>query len=361
MPSTIASLTARAVLVPMIRPLHTSTGSIDKVPFVLVDVATTAGAVGRSYLFCVTPMALKSTVAMLDDIAPLILGKPLAPFDLGQLLEKRFTLLGTTGVVGMALAGIDMAAWDALAIEAGQPLARLLGGTPRDIPAYNSCGLGLMGPDKVAREAVQLLASGFRAIKLRLGYATLAEDLAALHAVKAAVPADILVMSDYNQGLDASEAIRRGHALDDLGLTWIEEPIDAHDHAGNARVAAALKTPVQIGENYWGPRDMGRALAAGASDYTMPDLMRIGGVSGWMRAAALAQAAGIPMSTHLFSEFSAHLMCVTPTAHWLEYVDWPNPLLKEPLTIREGKAVVREVPGTGMAWDETAVAKYRYT
>ena len=97
------------------------------------------------------------------------------------------------------------------------------------------------------------------------------------------------------------------------------------------------------------------------SDYTMPDLMRIGGVSGWMCAAALAHAAGVSMSTHLFSEFSAHLMCITPTAHWLEYVDWPKPQVKEPLTIRDGSAVAREVPGNGMVWDEAAVAKYRFT
>ena len=324
--STITALKARAVLVPMTRPLHTSTGSITQVPFVLVDLRTSSGATGRGYLFCVTPAALKSTVAMLDDLAPIIQGQALAPVELFGMLEKRFTLLGSTGILGMALAGIDMAAWDALAIEAGQPLVRLLGGkldTPtRGVKAYNSCGLGLMGAKKVAKEAVELLHGGFTAIKLRLGYATLEEDVAAVKAVKAAVPAHIKVMSDYNQALNPAEASRRGHALDDLGLTWIEEPVRADDHAGHARVAAALKTPVQIGENYWGPRDMCRAIAANASDYVMPDAMRIGGVTGWLRAAALAEAAALPMSTHLFPEISAHLMCVTPTAHWLEYVDW---------------------------------------
>ena len=361
MPTTIASLKARAVLVPMTRPLHTSTGSITRVPFVLLDLTTSAGSVGRGYLFCITPLALKATVAMLEDLASLVVGQPLVPYDIAQMLEKRFTLLGNTGILSMAVAGIDMAAWDALAIEAGVPLAHALGGTMRPVKAYNSCGLGLKGPQNVAREALELLAGGFTAIKLRLGYATLAEDIAAVHAVKDAVPAEVLVMSDYNQALDVSEAIRRGHALDDLGLAWIEEPTDAFDHAGNARVAAALRTPVQIGENYWGPRDMGRAIAAAASDYVMPDLMRIGGVSGWMRAAALAHAAGLPMSSHLFSEFSAHLMCVTPTAHWLEYVDWANPVLKTPLEIRGGHAILRDVPGAGIEWDETAVAKYAFT
>jgi mandelate racemase len=358
MPSTITSLKTRAVLVPMTRPLQTSTGSITKVPFVLVDLATSTGAVGRGYLFCITPLALKATVAMLGDLASLVVGQPLVPYEIGQMLEKRFILLGNTGILAMAMAGIDMAAWDALAIEAGVPLAEALGGAVRPVQAYNSCGLGLMGPERLARDVAELLAGGFSAVKLRLGYATLAEDIAALHAVKGAVPAEVLVMSDYNQALDPTEAIRRGLALDGLGLAWIEEPVDAFDHAGNARVAAALRTPVQIGENYWGPRDMARAIAAAASDYVMPDLMRIGGVSGWMRAAALAHAAALPMSSHLFPEFSAHLMCVTPTAHWLEYVDWANPLLRDPLEIRAGHAQVRAVPGAGIEWDEVAVAKY---
>lgn len=358
MTSLIKSVKARAVLVPMTRPLHTSTGAITRVPFTLVDVVTAAGAVGRGYLFCVTPMALRATVAMIEDIAPLVAGQPLVPWDIEQMLEKRFTLLGVPGVVAMALAGIDMALWDARAVEAGLPLAELLGGSVRPVRAYNSCGLGLMGPDALAREAVELLAGGFGAVKLRLGYPTLEEDLAAVRAVRAVLPAGTQVMTDYNQALDPTEAIRRGHALDAAGLAWIEEPVRADDHAGCARVAAALHTPVQIGENYWGPRDMGRAIAAQASDYVMPDLMRIGGVSGWMRGAALAQAAGLPMSTHLFPEMSAHLMCVTPTAHWLEYVDWINPVQKNPLVIRDGCAWPNPLPGSGLDWDEAAVARY---
>lgn len=360
MPSNITSLAARAVLVPMTRALHTGSGSITHLPLVLIDLISSAGASGRAYLFCVTPLALKSTVAMLEAIAAEIINRPLVPFDIGQALEKRFVLLGNTGIVSMALSGIDMAAWDALAIEAQLPLARLLGGNLKPVRAYNSCGLGLMGAEKVAREAVELQERGFAAVKLRLGYPTLAEDLAAVRAVRAALPANVEVMTDYNQALDVTEAIRRGHALEEFGLTWIEEPVPAADHAGNARVAAALKTPVQIGENFWGPRDMDRAIAAQASDYVMPDAERIGGVSGWMRAAALAQAAGLPMSTHLFPEVSAHLMCVTPTAHWLEYVDWANPVLAEPLEIRDGHAVLRDVPGSGIEWNEAAVTKYSY-
>ena len=360
-PATITALNSHAVLVPLGRPLHTSSGAIDKVPLVLLDLVTSSGVVGRSYLFCVSPLALKATVAQLDGLATLLVGQPLMPYDIEQMLNRRMTLLGAVGLVGMAISGIDMAAWDAQAQLAGLPLARLLGGSVRPVPAYNSCGLGLMGEAKVAREALELLGDGrFRALKLRLGYPTLEEDVAAVHAVQAAVPAGTLVMTDYNQALTPAEAIRRGHAIDDLGLAWIEEPVRADDHAGSALVATALKTPVQLGENFWGPRDMARAIAAHACDYAMPDAERIGGVSGWMRAAAVADAAAMPMSTHLFPEISSHLMCVTPTAHWLEYVDWADAVLQQPLEVRAGMAIIRDAPGTGIEWNLQAVAQYRY-
>jgi mandelate racemase len=259
----------------------------------------------------------------------------------------------------MALSAIDVAAWDVLAIAAGQPLARFLGASPRPIPAYNSCGLGLMAPEAVADEAEQLLAGGFRAIKLRLGYPTLAADIAALRAVRKRVPADIAVMVDYNQALTLAQALERGRALDQEGVYWLEEPIRHDDYAGNARLVRDLTSPVQIGENFNLIAAMQAALDAGAADYVMPDLDRIGGVTGFMRAAALAAARGIEMSSHLFPEVSAHLLAATPTAHWLEYMDWAAPILAEPLKIVDGHARVADRPGNGLVWSPDAVARYR--
>jgi mandelate racemase len=140
---------------------------------------------------------------------------------------------------------------------------------------------------------------------------------------------------------------------------WIEEPVRADDFAGNARVAREIATPIQIGENFMGPEQMAQALAAGACDYAMPDAQRIGGVTGWMRAAALAQAAGVEMSSHLFPEVSCHLLAVTPTCHWLEYVDWADPVLAEPAKLKDGHVLVPERPGAGMRWDEKAVKRYQ--
>ena len=177
-------------------------------------------------------------------------------------------------------------------------------------------------------------------------------------AIRDSVGEDVVLMSDYNQSLSVAEAGRRAAALKGEGLYWIEVPTRADDYSGHARIRRDSKTLIQIGENWWGPHDAAKSIEAGASDYAMPDTMKIGGVTGWLRTAALAEAAGIPLSSHLFSEISAHLLAVSPTRHWLEYVDWAAPILEEPLKIEDGHASPPEASGIGISWDMEAVQCY---
>jgi mandelate racemase len=356
---TIRAIRAVGTEVPMTYALGTSKGTLTKAPLLLIDLETEEGVTGRSYLWSYFPAAMAAIAKVLEECERVVKGEPVAPAELWNKLSERFALIGVQGIVRMAMSGIDVAAWDALAIALNVPLVRLLGGEPKRVRAYNSCGLGLMNPKKVADEAEKLLKGGFTAIKLRLGYLTLREDLAALHAVRKRVGDDVLIMTDYNQALSLAEALERGRALDDEGVYWLEEPIRHDDYAGYMRLARELKTPIQIGENFSLPDGMAAALAADAADYVMPDLERIGGVTGWQRAAALAAARHIEMSSHLYPEASAHLLCATPTAHFLEYVDWADKILAEPLRIVDGHAVVPERPGTGVIWNKKAVAKYR--
>jgi mandelate racemase len=356
----VRGVRARAVLVPMRRPLRTSTGAVEQAPLLLVDLLTEAGVTGHSYLFGIQPFTLAPLGALVEALGAMVAGAPLAPFELERALRARLTLLGAVGLAGMAVAGIDTAAWDALARARGVPLVTLLGGRPGRVPAYNSNGLGIMPPAEAADEAVALLAEGFRAVKVRLGRSDAAGDLAAVRAVRDAIGADAVLMADFNQALSVREAIDRGRALDGEGLAWIEEPVRAGDLEGCARVADELETPVQIGENFSGVFQMRDSLDLGASDLVMPDLQRIGGVSGWLRAAALAHSAGVEMSSHLFPEASAHLLSVTPTRHWLEYVDWASPVLREPPAVVDGHVVVPDRPGTGLEWDEEAVERFRF-
>ncbi len=209
----------------------------------------------------------------------------------------------------------------------------------------------------MAAEAIELRdEGGFRALKLRLGRERAQDDLATLHAVRDAVGEDVALMVDFNQGLHLGEALQRCHMIDDLGLAWIEEPIVYDNFDGFAQLAAELKTPIQIGENFYGPRDLYTAIQRKACDFVMPDFMRIGGVTGWMRAAAIAGAAGLPMSTHLYPEVAAHVMRATETAHWLEWQDWADPILQRPYEIKNGLLHIPEVPGVGLEWNEKAVA-----
>src|SRR5437660_4944564 len=355
---TIRGLRTRAVRVPMRRPLGTSGGSITQAPLVLIDLETDEGVPGRAYLFAYSDLGARTLRQLLAGISEMVRGDAVAPVAIAKKLHARFTLLGREGLPTIALSGLDVALWDAQARATGLPLARLLGGELHPVPAYNSNGLGIAPPEKLADEAMELLAEGFHAIKLRLGRKTLWEDLLATRAVRARIPAETLLMTDFNQALTVSEALARGRALDREQVYWIEEPVRHDDYAGTARIARELETPVQIGENFLGTRAMAAAIAAGAADYVMPDLARIGGVTGWLRAAAVADAAGIEMSSHLYAEVSAQLLAVTPTAHFLEYVDWAAPILARPLHMSDGQARPAEGPGVGLDWNDEAVAQF---
>jgi len=356
---TIRAVRSIGVEVPMTYALGTSQARITRAPLLLIDLETEEGITGRAYLFCYLRAAAPAMAAMLDEVSRLVAGDKVVPAQLWGKLAQRFMLIGVQGVVRMAMAGLDVAAWDALAVAAGVPLATFLGAKPQPVRAYNSCGLGLMTPAEVADEAEKLLARGFRAVKLRLGYPTLKEDLAAVHAVRGRVGDEVTVMVDYNQVLSVVDALERGRALDAEGIYWLEEPIRHDDYVGCAALAQALTMPIQIGENFSLPVAMETALKAGAADYVMPDLERIGGVTGWRRAAALAAEHRIEMSSHLFPEVSAHLLAATPTRHFLEYVDWADALVQEPLRIVDGHALVPERPGNGLVWDQAKVARFQ--
>ena len=355
---TLRELRVRAVQAPMRRPLQTSGGTVRIAPLALIDLVTEEGVTGRTYLFCYTPLALKPVVQLLQNLSAFLKGDAVAPLELDAKLQRTFRLLGASGFSGMAMAGIDMAAWDTLARAQGLPLARLLGGECKRVPAYNSCGLGIIGASRAAGEAIELAAPGFKAVKVRLGYADARDDVEVVRAVRRSVGDKMLLMSDYNQSLSVAEAMRRCDALADEGLAWIEEPTRADDYEGHAQIRRKSRVPIQIGENWWGPHDMAKSLAANASDFGMPDAMKIGGVTGWQRAAALAEPLGLPISSHLFPEVSAHLLAVSPTMHWLEYVDWAEPVLQQPLRFDNGDALIPDGPGTGIDWNEEQVQRH---
>ena len=361
----VASLTfkgirARPVVLKLKRPVVARIATITDWPLILIDLYTEEGVVGRSYLEPYVVKSMRYLIPALQDLGDMLKGRRIAPVELYDAARKSLHFVGYEGMSMIAVSGLDMAAWDALAKAAGLPLCVLLGGSVGPVKAYNSNGLWLSPPETLGAEAIELRdEGGFTALKLRLGRERLQDDLAALAAIRKAVGNDMHLMADFNQGLNLAEALQRCHAIDDLGLAWIEEPIVYDNLDGFAHLAAELKTPIQIGENFYGPRALHRALQIRACDLVMPDFMRIGGVTGWLRAAAIAGAAGVPMSTHLYPEVAAHTMRVTETAHWLEWQDWADPILQKPYEIKDGLLHIPDVPGVGLEWNEDAIAANR--
>ncbi|MCE2493497.1 MAG: mandelate racemase [Alphaproteobacteria bacterium] len=356
---TVESIRARPVVVTLRRPIVNRLTAVEDWPLILIDLLTAEGVTGRSYLEPYVVKAMRYLIPALEDLADLLKGRVVAPFDLFDSARESLRYVGYGGQSLIAVSGLDMAAWDALAKAADVPLCVLLGGSVGPVPAYNSNGLWLKEPEALAQEAAELVTEGgFGALKLRLGRACSGADVAAIEAVRASVGEDVRLMTDYSQALDLAEALSRCHAIDELGLAWIEDPLVYDNLDGYARLTAELDTPVQTGEHFYGPRDLHRAVQMKASDFVMPDFMRIGGVTGWLRAAAIAGASGIPISTHLYPEVGAHMLRVTETAHWLEWQDWAEPVLQNPFTVSNGRLEISDRPGIGLEWDEDFIAAH---
>ena len=355
----ILRIETRPVLVPLRRPVHTASFAIPKVPLILIDVHTDAEIIGRAYVLAFTEWAFKPILACFNAAADMIVGQPILPAKVGAILRNHMLLFGTTGITGIVSGGIDMALWDAQARFHNVPLVTLLGGEASPISAYNSCGLWVRPIDSLADEASELIEEGcFSAIKMRLGRSAPEDDLAAVRAVRERIGAQYSLMADFNQSLRTGEAITRGRMLDSEDLAWIEDPIAHDNYEGHARIRLAIETPIQTGENLNDARKLQRAIELNALDLVMPDVVLMGGVSGWMQAATIADVHDIPMSSHLYPEFSRHLLAVTPSAHWLEFVDWASPILQDPVKVIDGHVIAPNSPGAGLNWNEEAISHF---
>jgi mandelate racemase len=352
----IETVTVRPVNVPLARPIRTAVGFLPTAPLVLIDIRTADGIVGSAYLFAYKAGMLKPLVTTVEAVASEVIGQGGDPHSVSQRLELSFRLLGRQGLVALAMSGIDMALWDIAARAQNLPLAHLLGGVVRPIQAYDSFGIIDIAADRGDIESS--IQRGFRGIKIKIGGGAVEDDVARVKAVREIIGARVALMVDYNQSLDPAEACRRISRLREFDLAWVEEPVLAEDLAGHHHVRTTTGIRIQTGENWTFPEQMEKAIRAGVSDYAMPDVQKIGGITGWMKAAALAEAARLPVSSHVFAEASAHLLAVTPTAHWLEWMDKAGPLLQEPLKVAQDGTVTAQGPGLGIAWDEKAVTRF---
>jgi len=357
----IARIVIHPLSLPLAQPLKTSIHDIRSVDTVLVEMQGAGGAVGVGYCFAFGPRRARALQALVEDLAPIYEGaEATATRALFERAWRSLNFLGHAGVVVMALAALDSAGWDLAAQSAGVPLWRFLGADRSRVPAYASSGLWLhRSIDELVAEAQRFLAEGHRAMKMRLGKPRPGEDLERARALRGALGPDVKLLADVNQGWDEATAIRTGRALEEIGLFWLEEPLPYEDLEGSARVAAALDTPIASGETEYGWLGMKRYLDARAADILMPDLQRMGGVTGYLRAVDVCEAYQTPVSSHLFVEVSGHVVAATGHASLLEHMNWWAGLFAEPLPIVDGHVVLSDRPGIGVGLDRNALDRFR--
>lgn len=327
---------------------------------VLVFVESDQGAVGEGLVFTFNGQRLAVVDAMVKSFAPLLIG--LDPHASGTFMTRAWADirgLGGAGIGVLCLSGIECALWDLRAKLLDVNVSRMLGACRTVIAAYQSSELWVsLTLDQLQRSAADQVKAGFRAMKMRLT-GDFAEDLMRVRAVREAIGPDISLMADANQKLTLSQALRLGRALEEFDLTWFEEPVIAHDHHGEAQIAAALDTPIASGESVYTSRGAMEMLQQHACDVLMPDLLRMGGPSEFIKAAHLAEAHDIPVSNHTYPEMSIGLLAAIPNANFLECMPWVSAVYQDKIELdAQGRAVVPERPGWGYRFDPAVIKRY---
>jgi len=357
----ITQLKTTAVEVPLAKPIKTAIHDIRSVGCILVTLETDQGISGEGYVFTMNAERLKVFDEMIKSLAHQVVGRD--PHFVEAIWRDIFTELNPIGHKGIsisALSAVDTACWDIIGKAVDKPLHHLFGACRDKIKTYASGGLWLSySMDELLSEAQAFIDQGFRAMKIRVGNARIDDDVERVRAVRSAIGPDIELMADANQAFSPKHAIRLGRQLEEFNLFWFEEPVPAHDLTGHADVRAALDIPIASGETEFTRYGMKDMIEAAACDILMPDLQRIGGLSEFRKAAALAAAHDIPVSSHIFTE---HSLCIAGSAAnciSAEHMPWFAPLFNEPLDVEDGMLDIPDRPGTGFTFNNDAVKRFR--
>ena len=358
----ISSVAIHRLSVPLPRPVRTAIHNHAHADTVAVELRSAAGAVGSGYCFAFGAKRAVALAALVEDLAVFYEGKdPAAVVAHFEAAWRSINFIGHSGLAMIALSALDTACWDLAARAANQPLFRYLGGARTRVPTYASSGLWIdYSVGQLLAEAEKFQAQGHRAMKMRVGGPDPRVDVERARLLREAIGPDVKLLADVNQGWDEPTAIRWGRELEAAAdLYWLEEPLPYEDLEGCARISAALTMRIATGETDYGSAGMKRHLEARAADVLMPDLQRMGGPTEFLRAAALCQAWQQPVSSHLFTETSAHLLAATPNALILEHMAWWEPLFSEPPRIEGGCLVLSDKPGIGAEFSPTALKRFR--
>jgi L-alanine-DL-glutamate epimerase-like enolase superfamily enzyme len=304
---------------------------------------------------------VKSLKACIDDLADVIIGQDV--FRGAEAWQKLFYSTGHMGHSGYgiyAVAALDSALWVLRAKALGKPLAYLLGGFRNRVPAYASHLLFRNWTiDELQKDAEALVKQGFKFMKMNMGDKPFKVEIERLKAVREVVGDDIGIMVDANWAWSVSEAVKIGRQLEEYDVYWLEDPLASNDPDQLAQVADALDLTIAVGETFCTKYDFRRLIESGAGDIFLVDLQRAGGITEWMKIAAMAEAWNLPVTSHLFHDFSMHLVAAVPNGLLVEYMPWYDKIYIEPPLVKDGFIEIPDTPGLGLELDQKALKKYK--
>ncbi|HLG10810.1 MAG TPA: mandelate racemase/muconate lactonizing enzyme family protein [Dehalococcoidia bacterium] len=329
--------------------------------FVSVEVETGDGVqgIGLTFFGGALTKALREAVEALGE---LIVGEdPMRPEAVAAKLRRAAGGSGPGGIFTLALSPLDIALWDIKGKALGQSVSKLVGGYRDRAPTYASGALLRQHPLSYLAEAgPRLVGMGFKQMKTQLGAEpTVAASVERIRVMREGIGEDIDLMCDINQLWNVNQAIEIGRRVEPYHLFWLEDVVAHDDYQGLARVADALTTPIAAGEYVYGITPFRQLLEHRSIDIVMVDLLRVGGITQFVKVAGMAEAFDLPVVSHLVPEFQCQLIAGIPNGLTVEYMPWTSRFYEEMPKIEDGQIVVPDRPGLGLAFDKDAIKRYQ--
>lgn len=325
----------------------------------IVSITDSDGVTGTGYSYTIGTGGSSVIRLLIDHLAPQLLGKdPERIEEIWKSLKFSTNATMVGPVTALALAAIDIALWDLRCIRFGLPLWKLAGGASDRRPVYTTEGGWLhIEPSKLVEDALKVQSEGFKGAKLKVGKPSPSEDYSRLAAVREAVGNQFEIMTDFNQSQSVDEAIRRAHCFRELDLAWIEEPLPADNILAHVRLVQSTAIPIAIGESVYSLRQFKDYLHSGGCSIVQADVARVGGITPWLKIAALAEAYDVPVCPHFLMELHVSLSCAVQNGRYVEFIPQLDTITHSGLIVEQGMAVAPNEPGIGISWDWNAIKK----
>ncbi len=360
-PDPVVTATAWLCEIPVERPRTDAMQTFRAQETVFVELGLASGATGLGYTYPIGTGGTAILALLRDTLLPAVVG-----VDATRAEQVVARLLGSTratavgAITSLAVAAVDTAAWDAVTRRDGTSLWRAAGGAQDRLAAYDTEGGWLhLSVDELVDGAVAAQRAGFGGVKLKVGKPALADDVARVEAVRAAVGDAFEIMLDANQCFTLDDAVRRARALEPSRPAWLEEPLPADDPIAHQRLAAATTIPIAVGESLYSLRSFGVYATLGAAAILQPDVARVGGIGSWLKVAHLAEAHSLPVAPHFLMELHVSLACAVPNGRWVEHIPQLRGVTRTALTQTDGAMTPPDRPGLGIDWDRDAVENLR--